>query len=371
MRYGELYTHHHNVVRGFHSWISPSVALTAVRLKQGDILFAGSGETKEEIGKCAAFVDKIEAYAGGDIVILRTRASDPIFLGYYLNTAAIVRQKSSRGQGDAVVHINSSALSDIVCKIPPLPEQHAIAEALSDMDALLVGLEKLIAKKRALKQATMQQLLTGATRLPGFRGEWEVRRLGEIGNTYGGLTGKTKNDFGHGSGLYITFLNVMSNVIINSDLFEPVQIFPNESQNRVKKGDLLFNGSSETPEEVAMCALFTEDILNLYLNSFCFGFRLRDNVQANGLFLAYYLRSGEGRELMKSLAQGSTRYNLSKTALLESAIRLPPLPEQRAIAEILSDMDAEIEALELQRKKTVGVKQGMMQELLTGRVRLV
>ncbi|MCC7439938.1 MAG: restriction endonuclease subunit S [Armatimonadetes bacterium] len=165
VRYGELYTHHHNVVRGFHSWISPDVALTAVRLKQGDILFAGSGETKEEIGKCAAFVDKIEAYAGGDIVILRTKASDPIFLGYYLNTAAIVRQKSSRGQGDAVVHISSSALSDIVCKIPPLPEQRAIAEILSDMDAEIEALELQRKKTVGVKQGMMQELLTGRVRL--------------------------------------------------------------------------------------------------------------------------------------------------------------------------------------------------------------
>jgi type I restriction enzyme, S subunit len=165
VRYGQLYTHHNNVIRVFHSWISPEVASTAVRLNKGDILFAGSGETKEEIGKCAAFVSDIEAYAGGDIVILRPDDSDPLFLGYYLNTGSISRQKASRGQGDAVVHISSAALSDIRCKLPSLPEQTAIAEVLTDMDAELAALEERREKTRALKQAMMQELLTGRTRL--------------------------------------------------------------------------------------------------------------------------------------------------------------------------------------------------------------
>ena len=165
VRYGELYTLHNDLVRSFQSWISPEVAATAVQLKQGDILFAGSGETKEEIGKCAAFVSDIEAYAGGDIVILRPDASDSVFLGYYLNTGPIARQKASRGQGDAVVHISSSALSDVRCKLPPLPEQTAIAKVLTEMDAELAALEKRRDKTRAIKQAMMQELLTGRTRL--------------------------------------------------------------------------------------------------------------------------------------------------------------------------------------------------------------
>jgi type I restriction enzyme S subunit len=165
VRYGELYTLHNDLVRSFQSWISPEVAATAVQLKQGDIFFAGSGETKEEIGKCAAFVSDIEAYAGGDIVILRPDDSDSVFLGYYLNTGPIARQKASRGQGDAVVHISSSALSDVRCKLPPLPEQTAIAKVLTEMDAELAALEKRRDKTRAIKQAMMQELLTGRTRL--------------------------------------------------------------------------------------------------------------------------------------------------------------------------------------------------------------
>ncbi|ANO53043.1 hypothetical protein BA177_06045 [Woeseia oceani] len=255
--------------------------------------------------------------------------------------------------------------------VPPLPEQRAIATVLSDVDALLDGLDRLIAKKRDLKQAAMQQLITGETRLPGFEEAWEVKRLAELGVTYGGLTGKTKADFGVGSAYYVTFLNVMTNVVIDCSTFDRVKVAQSELQNRIKCGDLLFNGSSETPEEVAMCALMDVDIPNLYLNSFCFGFRFYEGTQANGLFMAYYIRSYEGREIMKSLAQGSTRYNLSKSALLKATLHLPSLPEQTAIATVLSDMDAEIAALEQRRNKTRDIKQAMMQELLTGKTRLI
>ena len=165
VRYGELYTHHNDLIRQFNSWISPEVAAEAVKLKKGDLLFAGSGETKEDIGKCAAFVSDGEAYAGGDIVILRPVGVDPIFMGYYCNTKFISAQKASKGQGDAVVHINSAALSSIHGSLPGLAEQTAIAAILSDMDTELSALEARREKARLLKQGMMQELLTGKTRL--------------------------------------------------------------------------------------------------------------------------------------------------------------------------------------------------------------
>jgi type I restriction enzyme, S subunit len=165
IRYGEIYTRHNDYIKEFHSFISTQVAATACLLKMGDLLFAGSGETKEEIGKCVAFVDDFEAYAGGDIVILRPHGVDSLFLGYSLNTPSINRQKASRGQGDAVVHIGSSALASVTLTLPPLPEQTAIATVLSDMDLELAALEQRRDKTRALKQGMMQELLTGRTRL--------------------------------------------------------------------------------------------------------------------------------------------------------------------------------------------------------------
>lgn len=165
VRYGEIYTHHDDYIRDFNSWISPDVAATATRLSKGDLLFAGSGETKEDIGKCVAFLGDHEAYAGGDIVILRPTCVDAMFMGYVCNTEAVRSQKASKGQGDAVVHITASALAAIEVSLPGLAEQTAIAEVLSDMDAEIAALEARRAKTRDLKQAMMQELLTGRTRL--------------------------------------------------------------------------------------------------------------------------------------------------------------------------------------------------------------
>lgn len=165
VRYGELYTHHSDIIRNFNSFISDEVAATAMKLRKGDILFAGSGETKEEIGKCAAFIHDQAAYAGGDIVILRPNDVDSVFMGYYLNTSWINRQKASKGQGDAVVHIGAKALADIIVKLPKSIEQTAIATILSDMDTELAALKARREKSVALKQSMMQELLTGKTRL--------------------------------------------------------------------------------------------------------------------------------------------------------------------------------------------------------------
>jgi type I restriction enzyme, S subunit len=199
---------------------------------------------------------------------------------------------------------------------------------------------------------------------------WELTSLGALGSTFGGLTGKTKADFGHGTTRYITFMNVVTNIVINPGALESVDVARTETQNRVARGDLFFNGSSETPEEVGMCAVLADDVEDVLLNSFCFGFRLRNDAPADGMYLAYYFRSGEGRELLKSLAQGSTRYNLSKTALLRVRFPLPPPAEQEAIAEALSDADALIESIDQLLAKKRQFKQGAMQELLTGRRRL-
>lgn len=176
IRYGELYTHHDDIVRTFNSWISSEVAQTATRLVYGDLLFAGSGETKEEIGKCAAFVGASEAYAGGDIVIFRSREVDPIFMGYYCNMGFIAKQKASKGQGDAVAHISAASLATVEIKIPSAAEQAAIAQVLSDMDAEITALEARRNKTRALKQGMMQELLTGRIRL------WPESDGGPIGH---------------------------------------------------------------------------------------------------------------------------------------------------------------------------------------------
>ena len=200
--------------------------------------------------------------------------------------------------------------------------------------------------------------------------DWEVKSLNRIGETYSGMSGKVKADFGHGNACYIPFMNIMSNSIIDTTYFKKVDIKSIENQIKVQKEDLFFNTSSETPEEVGMSSVLKEDIPNLYLNSFCFGFRLKKDLNTNGLWLSYFFRSGTGRKLIYSLAQGATRYNLSKTNFLKLKISYPRPEEQTAIANILSDNDTLIEKLEKLIAKKKAIKQGAMQVLLTGKKRL-
>jgi len=166
IRYGEIYTLHNEYIKRFDSYISKEVMLTAKKLKRGDILFAGSGETKEEIGKCVAFIGDFISYAGGDIVIFSPRNIDSLFMGYYLNTPKIAMQKASKGQGDAVVHISASSLADIQVIIPKdIQEQRSISGILFNMDKSIDALRTKLSKVKAIKEGMMQELLTGRTRL--------------------------------------------------------------------------------------------------------------------------------------------------------------------------------------------------------------
>lgn len=170
--------------------------------------------------------------------------------------------------------------------------------------------------------------------------------MGEIGKPYGGLSGKTKRDFEDGKDPYIPFMNIMNNPIIDPHYLDYVNIRPDERQNPAQKNDLFFNGSSETPDEVGMCSILLNDIPNLYLNSFCFGFRLNKDLNTNGLYLTYFFRSSVGRQLIFFLAQGATRYNLSKNSFMKLQIPYPLPDEQTAIASVFLDMDTEIDVLE-------------------------
>ena len=333
--------------------------------------------TRGTLGNLAYYSEEVpynHIRINSGMVIMRCTSStvDHAYHYFVLRSHIVGSQIERLSFGSAQPQLTVKGIETLKIPLPPTKaEQKAIAEALSDTDAHIESLEQLLTKKRQIKKGAMQELLTGKTRLPGFSGEWEVKCLGEFGSTFGGLTGKTKNDFGRGTSHYITFMNIMINVVIDCSTFELVDVQPTESQNRVAKGDLFFNGSSETPEEVGMCSILTQDVQHVYVNSFCFGFRFRDGAPVDGLYIALFFRSQEGRKLLKSLAQGSTRYNLSKTALSNVAFPCPLQAEQTAIANILSDMDAEITSLEAKLSKARQLKQGMMQELLTGRIRLV
>jgi len=217
----------------------------------------------------------------------------------------------------------------------------------------------------------MQQLVTGKTRVPGFDQPWHAVRLRDAGTTYGGLSGKAKEDFGGGSSRFVTFMEVMEGTRLTGRCLEMVRVRTTETQNCVARGDVLFNGSSETPEDVALSAVVDfEPSAKTYLNSFCFGYRLKRRDLIDPTYLAYFFRSGSGRALVSALAQGATRYNIAKAKFLELRPVVPTVDEQHALVEVFKRAESEIAALCVRLAKAKAVKQGMMQELLTGRTRL-
>lgn len=267
--------------------------------------------------------------------------------------------------------ISLTHLKKLKILLPPLPEQEKIAEILSCWDDGIEKLSALIEKKKIQKKALMQQLLTGKHRLKGFSTPWHEVKFGDIGTTYTGLNGKNKEDFGNGKP-YIPYLNIYQNFIIDINQFELVAINDGENQNTVKFGDIFFTTSSETPDEVGISSVLLEKLeTETYLNSFCFGFRLHNFSTLLPFYAAYLCRSEQIRKIMYTLAQGATRFNLSKMEFLKSYIFIPSdLAEQKTIAEILSKADEEIELLNKKLEAFKLEKKALMQQLLTGKIRV-
>lgn len=230
---------------------------------------------------------------------------------------------------------------------PPLPEQRAIAEALTDVDGLLSGLDRLIAKKRDLKQAAMQQLLTGQIRLPCFHGEWEVKRLGDISHI---KTGSRNNEDKVEDGQYPFF--------VRSEFVERINTYSHECEailvpGEGRIGDIFhyISGRFDVHQRVYAITKFSPDIF--------------------GKFIHFYLAKNFGAWAMQNTVK-ATVDSLRLPTFQTFEMRLPPTKaEQIAIAEVLTDMDAELAALEQRREKTRALKQAVMQELLTGKTRLV
>ena len=172
-------------------------------------------------------------------------------------------------------------------------------------------------------------------RFPGFTDPWEQRKLGKMGNTFTGLSGKTKEDFGHGDAKFVTYMNVFSNPISDLSVTESVEI--DEKQNEVKYGDVFFTTSSETPEEVGMSSVWLGNAENVYLNSFCFGYR--PTTQLDPYYLGSMLRSPTVRKKFMFLAQGISRYNISKNKVMDMAVSIPEIDEQRKVGQFFNSFD--------------------------------
>ena len=345
VRYGELYTRYQDYILKVASRIPPSVAATALPIKKGDLLFAGSGETAEEIGRCAAYLGEEQAYAGGDVIVLTPSGQNSIYLGHLMNSPIVSVQKARLGQGDAVVHIYINNLAQMQIELPSIAEQNAIAEVLSDVDRLLDALEALIAKKRAVKQAVMQQLLTGRTRLPGFSGGWEKTKIGDL------LVYRRPDPY-----------------IVQSAKYTEHGDVPVLTAN---KAFIL----GYTDEVSGICHNFPVIVFDDFTTDSkyaTFPFKVKSSAikllypKHESVSLKYAF---ERMQLIDFPLGNHKRYYISEYQNLE--IYAPDYDEQHAIASVLSDMDSEIAVLEQRRDKTRAIKQGMMQQLLTGRVRLV
>ena len=282
-----------------------------------------------------------------------------------------LRSLSTGGEGRG--GLNLSIIRKILVAFPKKHEQAAIASVLSDTDVLIEKLEKLIAKKKAIKQGVMQQLLTGKKRLPGFSGEWARKRLGEIGEITGsGVDKKTSPE--ETPVRLINFLNVYhQNFIYSKDLNHLVTAKPDQiARCSVKRGDVFFTPSSEMPFDIGLSAVAMEDMSDVVYSYHVDRLRLFEDWDL--LFRAYIFQTKDFSDQTATQCEGSgKRYVLNLTTFRERLMVYYPKDkkEQSAIASALSDMDAEIETHEKLLTKYRQIKTGMMQQLLTGKIRLI
>ncbi|MBK9446213.1 MAG: restriction endonuclease subunit S [Betaproteobacteria bacterium] len=295
------------------------------------------------------------------------------YLAHFINTkTTYLREVVATGNGQP--NLNTGLIGDFNIPVPPTKgEQEAIAEALSDADALIESLEQLLTKKRHLKQAAMQELLTGKMRLPGFSGAWEVKRLGDVGECLRGVAYRGDSDLSAFDTKYTRRLlrsnNVQDAAVITADI-QFVNSDRVSEKQLLRERDILVCMANGSKALVGKAGFF--NVIDGYEYTFgafmgCFRTITTD---ANATFVFYLFQTGRYRNYINNLLAGSSINNLTPTSIESLDFSFPPLPEQTAIAAVLSDMDTEITELETQLDKSHALKQGMMQKLLTGEIRL-
>ena len=335
-------------------------------LKNGDLVFARTGAS---VGKSYLYnpKDGILAFAGF-LIRVKTDPSKllPEYLANYVHTKRYWNWVQAMSMRSGQPGINGNEYGQLPIPLPKnIDEQRAIAAALSDVDALLIALDALIAKKRNIKQGAMQELPTGKKRLPGFSGEWEVKKLRELADIQRGASPRPIDS--------PVWYDITSKVgwIRIADVTDSDGIHLNKtrdylSEQGIAKSRYLPSGSLI----MSICATVGMPVItdiDACIHDGFVGFTKLQQVDQT--FLLYKLKELEPS--FKLMGQIGSQNNLNSDLVRNCSISLPPIDEQRAIAEILSDIDTEIAALEQRREKTRLLKQGMMQELLTGWVRLV
>jgi type I restriction enzyme S subunit len=337
-----------------------------IRVQEGDILVCVRNGSRALIGKCALLDSRVVGQTFGAFMsVFRTPDSNFVFHQFQSD---LIKRQISENIGATINQITNANLNSFKSPLPKKrAERAAIAAALTDVDALLNKLGQLITKKRDLKQAAMQQLLTGKTRLPGFSGEWLTLPAREVGVFKGGA-GFPLSAQGEADGDY-PFFKVSDMNIVGNEIFMTTANHYVSEQTRKRLGATAFPAGSIVFAKVG-AAVFLERKKILGQAS-CI-----DNNMAAFIIDKSRAHVGYVHMLLLSMNLGAlvattALPSLNGKQLGEMPLAVPPLTEQAAIAAVLLDMDAEITALEARRDKTRAVKQGMMQELLTGRIRLI
>ena len=262
--------------------------------------------------------------------------------------------------------ISFSDFSSLKLQFPSLPEQTTIGSFFQDIDQLISLQQRKIEVLKEQKKTYLKLLFPAkgqtkpALRFAGFEDKWKEVKLGKVGETYTGLSGKTKEDFGHGEGKFITYVNVFNNPL--TDLYGLDSVEIDDKQRRVQYGDVLFTTSSETPEDVGLSSVWLGKKDNVYLNSFCFGYRPQKGI-FDLYYLAFVLRSFNVRREFMLLAQGISRFNISKTKVMDMSIHVPSLPEQEAIGSFFQDLDKAIAKQEEKVNQLKESKQTLLRKM--------
>lgn len=337
-------------------------------LQDGDIVIADTAED-ETVGKCTEMQGVNDAILLSGLHTIPSRPKEKYgskFLGYYLNSSAYHQQLLPLMQGVKVLSISKSALQETNLVIPKdNQEQQKIGSFFSNIDSLISLEQKKYDKLTQVKKSMLEKMFPkeGATvpeiRFAGFTGDWEEKKLGDMGTTFTGLSGKTKSDFGHGMGRFVTYMNVFLNPVSDPYRTESVEI--DNTQNAVQYGDVFFTTSSETPDEVGMSSVWLEKTKNIYLNSFCFGYR--PVAKIDSFYLAYMLRSNAVRKKVVFLAQGISRYNISKNGVMEIEVPLPSIVEQQKIGSYFSHLDSLISLQQRKLDKLKNIKKSLLEKM--------
>ena len=360
VRYGELYTKHNFRVNDFYSFISDKNSGKHKLIKNNDLLFAGSGETREEIGKCASFHHTIKAYAGGDVIIcsIDPKILRADFVSYYLNTIGR-RQLNRLGQGDSIVHIYSRFLENVVITIPPLHEQKAIASLLETWDTTIEKTEALITAKQKRFKSLIRSLIDQRQ----SSANWDKSKLVEVGRFSKGY-GITKEDLAPEGIPCIRYGELYTRHNFRIRNFCSFVSHKNADKYKlIENNDLLFAGSGETREEIGKCASFNHNIEaraggDVIICSIDLG-KLRAD------FASYYLNT-RGRRQLNKLGQGNSIVHIYGRFLENVEVPVPPLHEQEAITSLLKMGETEINKTKEIAEKYRIQKRGLMHKLLTG-----